>query len=129
MGIQLHFGHQEMEFISCSLIIVLAGRECAAVAPFFVFAIDRTELYLHSALTCVLPLKVSVSNKSSGMLGYPFAPGAAGFQQLIHIPELLVHGAIRLPIQFNGILRRGVGRQQNDREQHPKPGAQHRFIY
>jgi hypothetical protein len=70
VGIQLYFGHQEVEFISCSLITVLADRECAGVAPFFVFAIDRTELYLHSALTCVLPLKVSVPNKSSGMLGY-----------------------------------------------------------
>jgi len=50
-----------LEFISCSLITVLAGRECAGVAPFFVFAIDRTELYLRCVLTCVLPLKVSVS--------------------------------------------------------------------
>jgi len=63
----LYFGHQEVEFISCSIITVLAGRECVGVAPFFVFAIDRTGLYLHSALTCVLPLKVSLSNKSSSM--------------------------------------------------------------
>ena len=56
-------------------------------------------------------------------------PGAAGFQQLTHIPELLLQGATRLPIpQFNRILRRGVGRQQNGGEEHPKPSAQHKFI-
>jgi len=37
---RVHFGHQEVEFISSSLITVLASRECAGVAPFFVFAID-----------------------------------------------------------------------------------------
>jgi len=78
---RLCFSHQEVEFTCCSLITVLAGRECAGVAPFFVCAIDRTELYLHSAVTCVMPLKVSVSNKSPRMLGcaalIQFLDGAA----------------------------------------------------
>jgi hypothetical protein len=58
--------HHQEEFISSSLTTYLAVSEYAGDAPFSVFAIDRTELYLRSALTYLLPLKVGVSNYGFG---------------------------------------------------------------